>query len=1367
MLPYNDFGNPDGFSVAKIQATDDFGTGTDYSEETTGDDTFTIVASSPNSDVTGFWLGVQTIDDSSGVSQYFKVQAVKVLGTQDTWEIPKSAFEAAYPGILSEVAYFEVVITNDQAIDPGTGENATLEFMFARKVFAADDWAVNGFPVVTTGANDQGSYFEQAVTATNEGYSNSEFLESEILDPNTYGYFKISPAYNHSVSGSMFIPGNKDTYFGHDWTFDAPVNIYDYAIDVVDPSDGVTKKALVFWANADAYKQLWIEFEYKSADGTKKTWRCPAINPNGDSEFYAFFEGYEVDDNADLNKDEVLKNATKVATRAYGDDVKESVVTQVESDLEACNGDATCQDLIYQNDLYFSYAAWGAWGFTGYPPSTPLWSPEGSEEARRVKPRVVEITPGVWHVIRGNESQGGVSTGGSSGTGGEGGSQEPGRGKEKARDRWKDRFEELMKNIKGSFSPSENHDLEATFFDGDTTLVPIGNAAVWEDSEADIGSGLPGLIHLELKAAKDRNKRIPFEPGVGYRLLEIQAPENQLDLTQYVAWSRGSNIQSLYMVFENELGQEWTGMLNPITETGAPYQLIVPPGFGPVKKVSVWVEASSDDFSVDIQFGHEVKESQRVGGWYGGSNSWNVRPVGVGAGEGTSERGLKSFSRRLSQAISQFGRGGSTASKKGQRGESGFTKISLLLMIAFLSAILPSLAFASVSTQVAVVAHHSWAIAHVLMGDTGFVTVGVTGTVALIVARALTSRSESVPEPGLSNIIRVKNRSFSEATDEEIALRVVIKAITNLKDDELGLEENKPLVQEIERAILGMILSEMSFADFMTSVNKIVDSREAQIEQGGKKIEEAAKSEHIRVSALTILLMANSWRNGNLSLEVFEGMVTSYKNKENYKPQKGQETTFDQFAQLTLADLMTLYGGEGRNHYLSIKALVTTLEKSGLGRNLSSLFSLFEGLEFLGRGAPYQRIFAALRSVLRLSREPDNDLAQFVKSHQSKILVIQKEGGLRLGGKEADLALGLSSDIKGRFHEVYRVVNQGRSEANVNAAPVYLNLSGIHPSRYDAIFDEIFKRVESSHFSLARRYKGLKDGIKFRDSRDGHYVSIQLVGNVIQVRVSNLRTQYHRLSESKLNGLFTQLKEKTHPTALVLSDRTLDLQIIRDENGKIVVKSDSKKFRSYFDEAEKHKLPNGQNALKLVRPIVLPEGVTIGNVSREKVLTSLLGFESVQAMRSELGREKVKTILNDVIIQFYQHNDPAVVRGRLGKKIHDRLHKNRIFKGVDLIQAKALAFAITSSERKLYGDLSNVLYWIVTGDISDEKTRLLIIDGLVAQGDMKSLVLAKELQEMDPYALAQLGSHQVISAREQTELLGMRERAKKLAQSSM
>jgi hypothetical protein len=305
-------------------------------------------------------------------------------------------------------------------------------------------------------------------------------------------------------------------------------------------------------------------------------------------------------------------------------------------------------------------------------------------------------------------------------------------------------------------------------------------------------------------------------------------------------------------------------------------------------------------------------------------------------------------------------------------------------------------------------------------------------------------------------------------------------------------------------------------------------------------------------------------------------------------------------------------------------------------------------------------------------------------------------------------------------------LNQTRAQKG----PVHIDFIGngyIHPDRFGKLLREIL-----------RSSAWLAEGITVDGFTDGSQASIRSENGIVKVRLESLKNRYEMLSNRLMSGILAKLKQQ--PQALVLSGKTLGIDIVRNESGQIVIHAQSADFRKFYEEASQQKLESGQNIIKLAIPVVLPKGISHEEISSEQILRALW-TDQFERMKQEFQ--------DNVLVEIFVSEDGAVLEKRLGQSVKEVV-KSKFFEGVPV--EPAITFVVAQEEQELYGDLAQYLYWIVEGTL-DAKKLLLIAEGLASEGIIQDQELLDFLKNADPDSIAELNKRRLTNPKTMLEEL--------------
>jgi hypothetical protein len=429
---------------------------------------------------------------------------------------------------------------------------------------------------------------------------------------------------------------------------------------------------------------------------------------------------------------------------------------------------------------------------------------------------------------------------------------------------------------------------------------------------------------------------------------------------------------------------------------------------------------------------------------------------------------------------------------------------------------------------------------------------------------------------------------------------------------------------------------------------------------------------------------------------------------------------------MTLDDIISVYGQKDMGQAASIQGVPATSDMRGM----TDYFNLIEGMK-AGQAK------TALESLRNLGKDVNVEerLKDLIQQTQSKFIQVHEDGALEIGGERLEISGFLQDQLRQFNERVNRVRGQQGS--------IVIDLMGggyLHPNRFNRILEELLENPEM-----------LQEGLEIEnfigwDSKgnwgynDGALVRAQLVGDVIRVQVQSLAQRYEELSDRLQSEIIAKMK--TEPQALVLSEKTLGIEVSKVE-GQVVVKAQAYSFEKFYEQLLEAK-QKGVNLLKIAIPVVLPEGISRNEVNEELILRAVLGEEGYEALK-RAGLEE------ELYVAFYASNHPAVVNEELGEQVKADVINQFAERQVTLGD-KSFAFAVMEEEEKLYGDLSEYLYWIVEGQL-DAKKLLLIAEQLTGVEDEE---LRDFLKKADPETIEEMNNHRLSTPKTMMEEFDLR-----------
>jgi hypothetical protein len=566
-------------------------------------------------------------------------------------------------------------------------------------------------------------------------------------------------------------------------------------------------------------------------------------------------------------------------------------------------------------------------------------------------------------------------------------------------------------------------------------------------------------------------------------------------------------------------------------------------------------------------------------------------------------------------------------------------------------------------------------------------------------------------------------RGFREGLRREELIGLMQQGITELLGEDI-IEDNRGLKQRLERVTRGLARSNLSIDEVMKEVEGIVQVRMERPEDLAVKGPEGRN--RVQAVAVAILLVANFLRGGKVSPQVLEGMVKAYLEGKSYQGRA--------LNQMTLDDVVALYGEKRAAEGLSATELEAIENTAGLGK----VVEYFNLVGELKEG----KIANAIKTLNQLERRADTEreFRDLVNQTQAKLITVNPDGALEIAGNFIQTTETLREQL--------RALNETVSQRRGRQGPVYIDLVGggyLHPDRLNKVMEAILESPEKAAEGLeVENFIGFDEKGKW-GYNDGAKVTVQLVEDVIQVRVQSLSERYEELMGRVQARMIGKIRNMKKAQVLISTGKTFGIEIAKNSEGRVVVKAQAQDFKRFYTPILEI-LRSGQNMLKLAIPVVLPKGISRSEVSDELILRALFGEEEYARLRERLDQE--------IYVEFYEEGHPAVQTQKLGGQVKQDVSENFTSKGVALDTANPMTFIVSEKEQELYQDLEQALLWIIEGNL-DTKKLLLIAEQLTSNG-IKDQELLEFLKKADPEAIEEMNRHKLSTPKTMMEEFGLR-----------
>jgi hypothetical protein len=566
-------------------------------------------------------------------------------------------------------------------------------------------------------------------------------------------------------------------------------------------------------------------------------------------------------------------------------------------------------------------------------------------------------------------------------------------------------------------------------------------------------------------------------------------------------------------------------------------------------------------------------------------------------------------------------------------------------------------------------------------------------------------------------------RGFQAGLRREELIGLIQQGVMELIGEDI-IADNRGLKQRLARVTGALARSNLSLDEVMKEVNGIVGVRMETPEDLAVKGPEGRN--RVEVVGVALLLVANFMRGGKVSPGVLEGIVKAYLEGKTYEGKA--------LNQMTLDDVVELYGEKKRGEGLSATELETLQGTPGLGK----VVEYFNLVGALREG----KITSALKTLNELERRADTDreFRDLVNQTQAKLITINSDGALEIAGNFIQTS--------GILREELRALNETVSERRGRPGPVYIDFVGggyLDPARLNKVMEAILENPEKTVEGLeVENFIGFDEKGKW-GYNDGAKVSVKLAEDVIQVKVQSLAERYEEIMGRIQPRIIGKIRDMKKAQVLISTGKTFGIEIEKSKEGRIVVKAQSQDFKRFYTPILEV-LKTGQNMMKLAIPVVLPKGISREEVSDELILRALFGEEEYAKLRERLNQE--------IYVEFYEEGHPAVQTQQLGGQVKQDVAENFRNKGVALDAANPMTFIVSEKEQALYRDLEQALLWIIEGNL-DTKKLLLIAEQLTSNG-IKDQELLEFLKKADPEAIEEMNRHKLSTPKTMMEEFGLR-----------